>query len=102
MNSAALLLKKFKPWIWIAIDSNFSKVLGVVYGSGSIKTARELFKQLRDLSTMGYGRDFLKPYEHLIPVALHHQGKTFTNQIESLHCRLRHYLASLHLRTVLQ
>ena len=42
---------------------------------------------------MGYGTDFLKTYEHLIPAALHQQGKTFTTQIESLNCRLRHYLA---------
>ncbi len=49
---------------------------------------------------MGYGTDFLKTYEHLIPTALHHQGKTFTTQIESLNCRFRHYLARLHRRTL--
>ena len=49
---------------------------------------------------MGYGTDFLKTYEHLIPTALHHQGKTLTTQIESLNCRFRHYLARLHRRTL--
>ena len=49
---------------------------------------------------MGYGTNFLKTYEHLIPTALHHQGKTFTKKIESLNCRLRHYLARLHRRTL--
>jgi IS1 family transposase len=90
MNSAALSLKKSKCWIWVALDSTVGKVLGFVYGSRSIKMARELFKQLRGLPTMGYGTDFLKTYENLIPTALHPQGKIFTTQIESLNCRLRH------------
>ena len=60
------------------MDSIVGKVLGLVCGSRFIKTARELFKQLKGLQTMGYGTDFLKTYEHLIPTALHHQGKTFT------------------------
>mgnify|MGYP006430635013 CR=1 FL=1 len=100
MNSAVLLLKKSKCWIWVALDSTFGKVLGFVCGSRSIKTARELFKQWKGLPTMGYGTDFLKTYEHLIPTALHPQGKTFTTQIESLNCRLRYYLARLHRRTL--
>ena len=38
--------KKSKCLIWVAVDSTVSKVLGFVCGSRSIKTARELFKQL--------------------------------------------------------
>ena len=82
------------------MDSIVGKVLGFVCGSRFIKTARELFKQLKGLQTMGYGTDFLKTYEHLIPTALHHQGKTFTTQIESLNFRFRHHLARLHRRTL--
>ena len=82
------------------MDSDDGKVFGFVYGRRSIKTARELFKQLRDLPTMGYGTDFRKTYEQLISTALHHQGKTFTTQIKSLSYRLRHYLARLHRRTL--
>jgi IS1 family transposase len=100
MNSAALSLKKSKCWIWVAMDSTVGKVLGFVCGSRSIKMARELFKQWKGLPTTGYGTDFLKTYENLIPTALHHQGKTFTTQIESLNCRLRHYLARLHHKTL--
>ncbi|MBT7203373.1 MAG: IS1 family transposase, partial [Deltaproteobacteria bacterium] len=40
--------------------------------------------------------DLLKVYENFIPHAKHYAGKTFTTQIESLNCRLRHYLARLH------
>ncbi|MBT6726573.1 MAG: IS1 family transposase [Deltaproteobacteria bacterium] len=100
MSSKALSLKKSKCWIWVALDFTVGKVLGFVCGSRSIKTARELFKQLKDLPTMGYGTDFLKTYEHLIPTALHPQGKTFTTQIESLNCRFRYCLARLHRRTL--
>ena len=82
------------------MDSTVGKVLGFVYGGRSIKTARELFKQLKGLPTMGYGTDFLKTYEQLIPTTVQHQGKTFTTQIESLNCRLRHYLARLNRRTL--
>ena len=70
------------------MDSTVGKVLGFVYGSRSIKTLRELFKQLKELPTIGYSTDFLKTYEQLIPTALHHEGKTFTTQIESLNSRL--------------
>tara|TARA_B100000941_G_C28105535_1_gene350647 strand:- start:64 stop:315 length:252 start_codon:yes stop_codon:yes gene_type:complete len=82
------------------MDSTVGKVLGFVCGSTSIKTASELIKQLKDLPTMGYGTDFLKTYEYLIPTALHHQCKTFTTQIESLNFRFRHYLARLNRRTL--
>ena len=75
------------------MDSTVGNVLGFVCGSKSIKAAKELFKQLKGLPTMGYGTDILKTYEQLITTALHHQGKTFRTQIESLNCRFRHYLA---------
>ena len=35
-----------------------------------------------------------------IPPAKHYAGKIFTTQIESLNCRLRHYLARLHRKTL--
>ena len=42
---------------------------------------------------MGYATDLLKAYENFISHAKHYAGKTFTTQIESLNCLLRHYLA---------
>jgi IS1 family transposase len=49
---------------------------------------------------MGYGTDLLKAYENLTPQAMHYSGKTFITQIESLNCRIRHYLARLHWKTL--
>ena len=64
--------------------------------------SRRLEDDLNNLraATIGYDTGFLKTYENLIATALHHQGKTFTTQIESLHLRFRHYLARLHSRTL--
>jgi insertion element IS1 protein InsB len=52
------------------------------------------------LPTMGYGTDTLKAYENFIPHAKHYAEKIFTTQFESLNCRLRHYLARLHRKTL--
>ena len=83
-----------------AEDSIFGKVLGFVCGRRTIKTGKVLWQQIKHLPTIGYGTDMLKAYENFIPHAKHYAGKTFTTQIESLNCRLRHYLARLHRKTL--
>ena len=100
INSVALLAKKSKCWLWLAVDSIFGKVLGFVCGRRTIKTGRVFWQQIKHLLTTGYGTDMLKSYENFIPHAKHYAGKTFTTQIESLNCRLRHYLARLHRKTL--
>ena len=82
------------------MDSIFGKVLGFACGRRTIKTGKVLWQQIKRLSTMGYGTDMLKPYETFIPQTKYQAGKTFTTQIESLNCRLRHYLARLHRKTL--
>ena len=100
MNSARSSLKKSQCWLWLAVDSIFGKVLGFVCGRRTIKTGKVPWQQIKPLPTMGYGTDMLKAYENFIPHAKHYAGKTFTTQIESLNCRLRHYLARLHRKTL--
>jgi len=78
------------------VDSSFGKVLGFVCGRRTIKTAKALRQQIKHLPTVGYVTDMLKAYENFTPHAKHYAGKTFTTQIESLNCRLRHYRARLH------
>jgi len=82
------------------VDSSFGKVLGFVFRRRTIKTAKLLWQQIKHLPTMGYGTDMLKACENFIPHAKHYAGKTFTAQIESLNCRIRHYLARLHRKTL--
>ena len=100
MNSARSSLKKSQCWLWLAVDSIFGKVLGFACGRRTIKTGKVLWQQIKHLPTMGYGTDMLKSYENFIPHAKHYAAKTFTTQIESLNCRLRHYLARLHRKTL--
>jgi len=69
-------------------------------GRRTFKTGKVLWQQIKHLPTMGYGTDMLKAYENFIPHAKHYAGKTFNTQIESLNCRLRHYLARLHRKTL--
>jgi insertion element IS1 protein InsB len=82
------------------MDSIFGKVLGFVCGRRTNTTGKALWQQIKHLPTMGYGTDLQKAYENFIPQAKHYAGKTFTTQIESLNCRLRHYLARLHRKTL--
>ena len=100
MNSARSSLKRSQCWLWLAVDSIFDKVLGFVCGRRMIKTGKVFWQQIKHLPTMGYGTDVLKSYENFIPHAKHYASKTFTTQIESLDCRLRHYLARLHRKTL--
>ena len=100
MNSALSSLKKSQCWLWLAVDSIFGKVLSFAFGRRTIKTGKVLWQQIKHLPTMGDGTDMLNSYENFIPHAKHYASKTFTTQIESLNCRLRHYLARLHRRTL--
>jgi insertion element IS1 protein InsB len=82
------------------VDSSISRVLGFACGRRTITTAKLLWQQIKHLPTMGYGTDMLEAYENFIPYAKHSSGKNFTTQIKSLNCRLRHYLARLHRKTL--
>ncbi len=80
------------------------RYLGIHYKTVTrslVQAAQALpWHQIKHLLTMGYGTDRLKAYENFIPHAKHYASKTFTTQIESLNCRLRHYLARLHRKTL--
>ena len=82
------------------MDSIFGKVLGFACGRRTIKTGKVLWQQIKHRLTKADGTDILKAYENFIPHAKHYASKTFTTQIESLNCRLRHYLARLHRKTL--
>ena len=85
--------EKSQCWLWLAVDSIFGKVFGFACGRRTIKMGKVLWQQIKHLPTMGHGMEMLKSYENFIPHTKHYSGKTFTTQIESLNCRLRHYLA---------
>ena len=100
MNSARSSLKKISMLALASGGLHLWKRLGSVCGRRTIKTGKVLWQQIKHLPTMGYGPDMLKSYENFIPHTKHYAGKTFTTQIESLNCLLRHYLARLHRKTL--
>ena len=57
-NSKLSSLKKSQFWPWLAVDSIFGKVLGFVCGRGTIKTGGVLWKQIKNLPTIGYGTEY--------------------------------------------
>ena len=96
MNSALLLPKKPKRWIWVGIDSNFGKVLGFVYCGRTTKTVRELLQKLshtglwnwlpRSLSRF-HLRHFSTPWQTLqAPM----NPSTLDTGITSLGCTTKH------------
>ena len=66
MNSALLSPKSSKCLIGIIVEPSFSRILGFVCGSGTIKTGRVLFEQVKHLQTIGYGTDWLKAYKNFV------------------------------------
>ena len=96
MNSALLLLKKPKRWIWVGIDSNFGKVLGFIYGSRTIKTVIELLQKLNHTGLWNWlpwslwrfhPRHFSTPWQTLqAPV----NPSTLDAGITSLGCTTKH------------
>ena len=77
------------------MDYTFSKMLNFDFGSRLIKTAKELPKQLKSLSSMDHVINFMKIYEQLTHTAVHCQGINVTTQFELLNSRLKYYLAKL-------
>ena len=92
------IAKKSQCLLWLAVGSSLARSRLCLWKKDD-QTGKVLWQQIKHLPTMGYGTDMLKAYENFIPrQAL--AGKTFTTQIESLNCRLRHYLARLHRKTL--
>ena len=52
------------------METTVGKVLGFVCVSRPINTARELFKQLKELHVVGYDTDFLKTYQKIYTLKL--------------------------------
>ncbi|MEC8543272.1 MAG: IS1 family transposase [SAR324 cluster bacterium] len=77
----------------------FGNVLGFVCGRRTIKTGVVLWEQIKHLPTMGYETYMLKAYQNFTPHTKHYAEKAFITQIESLKCRLRHYLSRLYRET---
>ena len=97
--------KKKKEWIWLALDQNSKKVLGVHVGSRDKKGAKGLWKSLPPVyrqCAVCY-TDFWSAYEEIFPSKRHkavgkESGKT--NYIERFNCTLRQRVSRLVRKTL--
>jgi insertion element IS1 protein InsB len=86
--------RKNKRWVWIAYHRSTKQVLDYEVGCRGYKTGRKLFERLEsNYSIECYATDNWKVYHQVIPRDKHIIGKMYTQGIESLNSRIRHYLA---------
>jgi IS1 family transposase len=92
--------KKVYCWIWIAVDRNGHRYLQFVCGDRSTKTGLKLWDKMKDIPIERYTSDYWASYDEFIPPEKHLKTKRETYTVEGYNCRLRHYLARLHRKTL--
>ena len=100
MRCGITLVKKQKIWIWIALDRDTREILGWEVGSRGGKSLKKLLGKISHITCDYYATDHWKVYRKLIPEEKLVQSKSETTNIESENCRVRHYLARFHRRTL--
>ena len=92
--------KQNKKWIWIAYHRNTRQVLDFQIGRRDYITARKLFDRLEsNYNIEYYATDNFPVYHKVIPQHKHIIGKMYTQGIENLNGRIRHYLSGFARRT---
>ncbi len=90
--------RRNKQWIWIIYNKKTDKVTDFEVGSRGYKTANKLF--CRNNHNL-YSTDNYPFYSKVIPKDKHTIGKIYTQGVESLNGRVRHYLARFHRKDLL-
>ncbi len=92
--------KKNKIWLWTAVN-HFSKgILAWILGDHSAKTFEYLWNIVSSWNCYFYVTDGWKVYPMFIQPGDHIVSKTYMTRVEGENCRLRHYLARLHRKTL--
>jgi Transposase and inactivated derivatives, IS1 family len=66
--------KRFKQWIWLALDANTREIVGVYIGDRSRKSAQRLWESLPGVyrqCAVAY-TDFWEAYQSVLPSKRHH------------------------------
>ena len=93
MKCALLSKKRFKKWLWIAYNSKRKQVLDFEIGGREARTFDKLFRRLeKQYKITKYYTDNYPVYKELIPHKRYKTGKKYTQQIENLNGRIRHYI----------
>lgn len=94
-----------KQWVWLSLDIETKKIVGVYIGDRSRNSARKLWKSLPPVyrqCAVSY-TDFWEAYEQIIPSKRHQAvGKETgkTNYIERFNCTLRQRVSRLVRKTL--
>ena len=100
MNYKLLSKKTNKVWIWTAVDHFHEGILGWVIGDRSAKTFQLLWLQIHCWQCFFWVSDGYQVYPQFIPEGDQIVSKTYMTRVEGENCRLRHYLARLHRKTL--
>jgi insertion element IS1 protein InsB len=79
----------------VAVDRDAKQFLHCVLGARDTATGQQLWDAVNTASLQAVMSDYWKPYEHMIPHALHTQSKAETYTVEGYNSLLRHFLARL-------
>lgn len=95
--------KENKQWIWLAMDKDTGRIVGVAIGDRSHKTAEQLWNSLPGVyrqCAVSY-TDFWDAYSIVLPACRHRTvGKGKTNHIERFNCTLRQRVSRLVRKTL--
>lgn len=92
--------KKNKVWLWTVVNAKSPGILNFVVGNRSLETFRSLWRVMQRWACFLYITDGYKVYPRLIEDCDHLVSKTAMTRVEGENCRLRHYLARLHRKTL--
>ncbi len=82
------------------MNSHVPGILKFVVGDRSLETFRVLWQVIQGWASFLYITDGYKVYPCLIESGDHLVSKTAMTRVEGENCRLRHYLARLHRKTL--
>ncbi len=92
--------KKNKVWLWTVVNSQTPGILKFVVGDRSLETFSLLWRMIGGWACFLYITDGYKVYPCLIEDKDHLVSKTAMTRVEGENCRLRHYLARLHRKSL--
>ncbi len=94
-------VQKKACWVWTAVDRMGKRFVTFVCGDRTAQTARLLWKKLGSQQQAEcFCTDYWKAYSRVLPQDRHVRSKKHTYTVEGYNCRIRHYLARFHRRTL--
>ncbi|WP_434221666.1 IS1 family transposase [Limnospira platensis CENA597] len=87
-------------WVWTVVNTKLPGILKFVIGDRSLLAFTTLWHMIQGWACFLYITDGYKVYPCLIEDCNHLVSKTAMTRVEGENCRLRHYLARLHRKTL--